>query len=90
MFELLLLIAMEKFLIDQRQLHSKTARILEINPEHNIWKKVSSSLQDNQEEETNNNLVHVVYSESCLIEGDNIENPSEFSGKLNSLLAKIK
>jgi molecular chaperone HtpG len=81
---------MEKFLIDQKQLHSKAARILEINPDHAIWKKVESSLKNDKEKEANSNLVNVVYSQACLIEGDNIENPSEFAEQLNSLLAKIK
>jgi molecular chaperone HtpG len=30
---------MEKFLRDQKQLHSKTTKILEINPSHAIWQK---------------------------------------------------
>lgn len=80
---------MEKFLIDQKQLHSKSARILEINPEHSIWKKISNSLENEKEKVANSNLINVVYSQACLIEGDSIDNPSEFAEQLNSLLSKI-
>ncbi len=81
---------MEKFLIEQNQLHSKSAKVLEINPNHPIFKKiVSSLLNNNKDTELNKNLIEVVYGQACLIEGDSLDNPSEFAHKLNSLLEKI-
>lgn len=81
---------MEKFLIEQKQLHSKSAKVLEINPNHQIFKKIMSSLSnDTKDKELNKNLVEVVYGQACLIEGDSLDNPSEFAHKLNSLLEKI-
>ena len=81
---------MEKFLIEQRQLNSKSGRILEINPDHPILKKINNSISGNAEElELNRDLIDVIYTQACLIEGAAIENPSEFASKLNSLLEKI-
>ena len=81
---------MEKFLIEQRQLNSKSGRILEINPNHPIFKKISNSIsKDNGELELNKNLVDVIYTQACLIEGASIDNPSEFALKLNSLLERV-
>ncbi|WPX96883.1 molecular chaperone HtpG [Candidatus Bandiella euplotis] len=80
---------MERFLIDQRQLHSKSARILEINPNHAIFKKINGSLSNGEELQLNSNLVDVIYTQACLIEGDSVDNLSDFASKLNSILAKI-
>ena len=81
---------MEKFLIEQKQLNSKSGRILEINPTHPIFKKISNSIsKDDTETKLNKDLIDVIYTQACLIEGAAIENPSEFAFKLNSLLEKI-
>jgi molecular chaperone HtpG len=80
---------MEKFLMDQKQLHSKAARILEINPEHGILKRINGSILDAKESALNKDLIDIIYAQACLIDGETIDNPSEFASKLNSLLAKI-
>ena len=80
---------MERFLIDQRQLHSKSARIFEINPSHAILKKISGSIADDKESELNRNLIDVIYTQACLIEGDAVDNLSEFASKLNSILERV-
>ena len=80
---------MEKFLQEQKQLHKKAARILEINPQHVIWKRVQKNI-NNQVEKTNNfNIINVIYTQACLIEGDTVENPSVFAEQLNFLLSQI-
>lgn len=80
---------MEKFLIDQKQLHSKVAKILEINPNHNIWIKVNSYISQANKTQINKNIINVIYNEACLIEGDSIEDPNGFAEQLNSLLSLI-
>ncbi len=81
-------IRMEKFLMEQKQLKNKSLKILEINPKHPILTKVENSLSDAQEIDRNKDIIYVIYTQACLIEGETIENPSEFGTKLNSLLAK--
>lgn len=80
----------EKLLIAQNQLNTKSARTFEINPDHPIFKKIKASLLNNGEEnELSKNMIEVVYGQSCLIEGDSIDNPSDFAYKLNYLLEKV-
>ena len=50
---------------------------------------MSSLLNNNKDTELNKNLIEVVYGQACLVEGDSLDNPSEFAHKLNSLLEKI-
>ncbi|MFQ3307565.1 MAG: molecular chaperone HtpG [Candidatus Midichloriaceae bacterium] len=80
---------MEKFLIEQKQMPNKSARILEINPNHVIMKKINNSLQKDIKNDQDANLIHVIYVQACLIEGDSIDSPSDFAQQLNSLLEKI-
>ena len=81
---------MEKFLMEQNQLNSKSARIFEINPCHKIFQQISDSLKNkSNEDEINKSMVEVVYSQACLIEGDTIDNPSDFSYKLTTLLERV-
>lgn len=61
----------------------KAEKILEINPNHPLFKKV---LQAKTEEL--NDLADILYSEGMLIEGFPLENPIDFSNKLNKLLSK--
>jgi molecular chaperone HtpG len=81
---------MEKFLQEQKQLHKKAARILEINPKHAIWKRVQKNINNKYEKINNYNIINVIYTQACLIEGDTIENPSIFAEQLNFLLSQIK
>ena len=81
---------MEKYLMEQNQLNAKSARIFEINPNHAIFKKINNSLSSKEDDdELNSNMIEVIYGQACLIEGDSIDNPSDFAYKLNSLLEKV-
>ncbi|WP_236870556.1 molecular chaperone HtpG [Candidatus Bandiella numerosa] len=81
---------MEKFLMEQNQLNVKSARIFEINPNHSIFKKINDSLSNSKDDnELNRDMIEVVYGQACLIEGDSIDNPSNFALKLNSLLERV-
>lgn len=80
---------MEKFLQEQKQLHKKAARIFEINPQHIIWRRVLKTLNNKAEKINNYNIINVIYTQACLIEGDTVENPGIFAEQLNFLLSQI-
>ena len=76
--------------MEQNQLNAKSARIFEINPNHSIFKKINNSISSKKDDnELNKNMIEVIYGQACLIEGDSIDNPSDFAHKLNSLLEKV-
>ena len=76
--------------MEQNQLNVKSARIFEINPNHTIFKKINDSLSNSKDDnELNRDMIEVVYGQACLIEGDSIDNPSNFALKLNSLLERV-
>jgi molecular chaperone HtpG len=82
-------IRMERFLIEQKQLSSATAKILEVNPDHKIVRKIVSDMADKTKEEENNQLIHLLYDQACIIEGEPVADVSAFSRRLNNILEKI-
>lgn len=62
----------------------KAEKVLEINPEHPLFKK----LQTANNPEVIKDLVEILYTQGMLLEGFQIENPVEFINKLNNLLSR--
>ena len=60
----------------------KAEKILAINPEHVLFNRLKSSVNT----EDFNKLIDVLYNQALLLEGFNVENPTEFIKNLNSLI----
>ena len=60
----------------------KAEKILALNPEHPVFKKLQSS----ENTETFNDRLDVLYTEALILEGFQIENPVDFIKKLNNLI----
>ena len=60
----------------------KAEKVLAINPEHVLFNRLKSSINT----EDFNKLVDVLYNQALLLEGFNVENPTEFIKNLNSLI----
>ena len=75
---------MEKLLMEQRQLHHRSAKILEINPEHRLLKMIA----DNIETAIGEDLVEVIFGQACLLEGELVAKPHDLADRINRLLMK--
>lgn len=64
----------------------KAKRILEINPEHQLFKALETVYENNKDEI--NDYADLLYSQALLIEGFNLEDPIEFSNKMCKLMIK--
>lgn len=64
----------------------KAEKVLEINPNHPIFEKLKTLYADDKD--TFKNYVNILYNESLLIEGMPIENPTEFTNMICSIMAK--
>ncbi len=82
-------IRMERFLIEQNQLPKAVAKILEINPNHKIIKKIALNINNKDQQEENNKLIHLLFDQACVIEGQPVENSGDFAKRLNYFLEKI-
>ena len=72
---------MEKMLIEQKQLKSAAAKILEINPKHSIIRRIANS-NDNASD-----LIWLTFDQACILEGEKPQNPTKFVERLNQLMA---
>lgn len=82
-------IRMERYLIEQKQLAGASAKILEINPNHKIVLKIGEGLKKNDNQDENAALVHLLYDQACIIEGEPVHDAGAFSKRLNSILEEI-
>ncbi|MDP5110637.1 MAG: molecular chaperone HtpG [Rickettsiaceae bacterium] len=82
-------IRMERYLIEQKQLTGASAKILEINPNHKIVLKIGSGLKKKDNQDENAALVHLLYDQACIIEGEPVPDAGAFSKRLNSILEEI-
>lgn len=83
-------IRMERYLIEQKQLATASAKILEINPGHKIVMKIANELAQKDKDEENKQLVHLLYDQACIIEGEPVSDVGAFSKRLNLLLERIE
>jgi len=83
-------IRMERYLIEQKQLAGASAKILEINPNHKIVMKIGSEVGEKSKDEENKQLVHLLYDQACIIEGEPVLDAGAFSKRLNILLEKVE
>lgn len=61
----------------------KAEKVLEINPNHSLFNKLQNASDNDLED-----LMDILYNQSLLIEGFNIENPLDFAKKINNLISK--
>lgn len=81
-------IRMERYLKDQKQIGKSFAKILEINANHPIIKKISQAIENN-DFSLSQELVLALYDQACIIEGEPVEDVGAFSRRINSLLSRI-
>ncbi len=75
-------IRMEKFMIEQKQLISKSKKILEINPTHPVIMK----LIDMGESDNAKDLIHLLFDQACIVEGEEIDDPALFVKRINAVI----
>lgn len=81
-------IRMERYLIEQKQLKAASAKILEVNLNHPVIKYIAKIISKKTENKSTENIVRSLYDEACVVEGEPVPNPKEFSARLNDLLEK--
>ena len=78
---------MEKVLAQNPEANGiKASRILEINPNHPIFRTLQN-LKDNQS--TLNLYTNILYNQALLIEGLSIDNPVEYANQICDLMSKM-
>ena len=74
-------IRLERFLIEQKQLASSTAKILEVNPEHPIIRAV-------MQKQDIDDVVWLLFDQARILEGEEIVDPAAFTRRLQAFVEK--
>jgi molecular chaperone HtpG len=74
---------MEKMLIEQKQLKSESAKILEINIKHPIIQKIANSNDKNEYDD----LIWLTFDQACILEGEKPKDPTKFVERINQLIS---
>lgn len=77
-------IRMERFLVEQKQLPKASAKVLEINPNHQILKSVLDDIDSNKERAEE--VSYMLFDQACIIEGESIKDTSSFAKRLSKLM----
>jgi molecular chaperone HtpG len=79
---------MEKYLIEQKQLAKPSAKILEVNPNHPLVRKIETAVQAETSDSNTENLVYIVFDQACILEGEPVKDPARAITRINELLSK--
>ncbi len=74
---------LERFLIEQKQIASAAAKILEINPQHPIIRHLAEKPETNIDD-----AVWLLFDQARILEGEEITDPAAFTRRLQSFVEK--
>ncbi len=75
---------MESALIEQRQLPKRSLKILEINPNHKIIKKLLELYRSSAQHEAAY-IANLIFGQACLLEGEPIDDVMQFIDSINGV-----
>jgi molecular chaperone HtpG len=79
-------IRLERFLLEQKQIQSASAKILEINPDNKIIKNLNQIYQDPNNKDQAVDTIRTLFDLACIIEDEPIKDSKDFSRRLQKML----
>lgn len=80
--------SMEKIMKAMGQNFPAVKRVLEINPEHAIIKRLHELYSQNGDSEDLKSVVNLIYDQAVLAEGGELADPASFSASLSKVISK--
>ncbi len=80
-------IRLERFLLEQKQIQSASAKIFEINPANPIIKSLNEDYANEANKDKARDQVHTLFDLACVIEDEPIKNTKDFSRRIQNLMA---
>lgn len=71
-----------------QQMMPKAEKILEVNPEHALFKTLESEFEAHGNSDALKNYAELLYSQALLIEGYTLDDPADFSNRMSELMVK--
>ena len=80
-------IRMERYLLEQKQIVSASAKILELNANHQIIKSLNEKLSDAKADLEVQDSIKTLFDQACIVEGEPVADIKDFSRRINQLMA---
>ncbi len=80
-------IRLERFLLEQKQIQTGTAKIFEINPTNSIIKNLNNDYLDSTKHQAVLDRIHTLFDIACIIEDEPINDAKDFSRRIQSFMA---
>jgi molecular chaperone HtpG len=80
-------IRMERFLLEQKQIVTGSAKILEINVGNKIIKSLNEDLSNDSKKQHSEDSIKTLFDLACMLEGEPIEDSKDFSRRLQNLMS---
>lgn len=79
-------IRMERYMLEQKQIQSATAKILEINPDNAIVKSLNKALKEDGGKDGFKDKIFTLYDMACITEDEPVANSKDFCKRIEKLL----
>lgn len=79
---------LERLLQQHQQLETKTARILEINPDHSLIRALAGATKKKGAQDTLEDAALLLLDQAHILEGDPVADPIAFARRIESVMAK--
>ena len=80
-------IRLERFLLEQKQIQSSTAKVLEINPKNPIVKDLNKNFSDSAKKTKTDDTIRTLFDLACIIEDEPIKDSKDFSRRIQGLMS---
>ena len=82
---------MERLLAEHKKSFAGSMKILELNPQHKIIKKINNDLklENNNSINDNENLIKLIFDQACIIEGEAVHDTVDFAKRFDDILEKV-
>jgi molecular chaperone HtpG len=77
---------MERFLTEQKQFMRSADKIMEINIHHPVVSGIGKMLKEDALKERATDAVWLLYDQACILEGEQVSDPTLFAKRLNIIL----
>ena len=81
---------MEMLLKDANQITPRATRIMEINPDHIIFKGLQHQFKTDKNAPLFKDYAELLFSQAMLIEGFTLDDPVDFAGRINRVMAEAQ
>ncbi len=80
-------IRLERFLLEQKQIQSASAKVLEINPKNKIIQNINNDFSDNNLKLKTDDIIKTLFDLACIIEDETIKDTKDFSRRIQNLMS---